>query len=138
MDGEGVALTKISLGAPASQRVHVRLPRGSGAVRDVRLNGQSGRDICLVASLGKRLTVVDNVSDSVCASVGLPAPAWCCAWGGWGIGNTENHFGVDPSEDPNLVSVGPRTAACSCTTSPHGRARGERRGGIRRHPRCTP
>ena len=106
MDGEGVALTKISLGAPASQRVHVRLPRGSGAVRDVRLNGQSGRDICLVASLGKRLTVVDNVSDSVCASVGLPAPAWCCAWGGWGIGNTENHFGVDPSEDPNLVSVG--------------------------------
>lgn len=104
MDREGTTLTKISLGAPASQRVHVRLPQGSGAVRDVRLNGQSGRDTCLVASLGKRLTVVDNVSDSVCTSVRLPAPAWCCAWGGWST--AENHFGVDPSEDPNLVSDG--------------------------------
>ena len=135
MDGEGVALTKISLGAPASQRVHVRLPRGCGAVRDVRLNGQSGRDICLVASLGKRLTVVDNVSDSVCASVGAPGARVVLRVGR--VGDREHREplwrGPLGGPEPRIRRPRERLRAHVRLTS-HGRARGERRGGVRRHP----
>lgn len=116
-------LVKVSLSAPSS-RCYVRLPESTGVVRDVRLTSGSngaaaahaGAPQALVASLGKRLTVVDLYSDAVVASVRLPGPAWSCAWGGWStpppsadvaaVCGAPSSTTGNAAADPNLVSVG--------------------------------
>ncbi|KAL1822696.1 hypothetical protein ACET3Z_009474 [Daucus carota] len=70
-------LTKISLVAP-HDRLDMQLPSNTKAVRDLRF---SPRDrLLLVASLGKKLSIISSQSNTTVLTYDLPAAAWSCSW----------------------------------------------------------
>lgn len=70
-------LTKISLIAP-HERENIQLPSSIKAVRDLHLSPH-GR-LALLASLGKKLSVVSTESNNTILSYDLTAAAWSCSW----------------------------------------------------------
>ncbi|KAF6171454.1 hypothetical protein GIB67_017978 [Kingdonia uniflora] len=71
-------LTKISLIYPyESENIH--LPPNTKAVRDLRVSPRSDR-LALVASIGKKLSVVSMESNNIVLTYDLPGPAWSCSW----------------------------------------------------------
>nr|KAJ0223680.1 hypothetical protein LSAT_V11C200061470 [Lactuca sativa] len=70
-------LTKISLLAP-SEREDIELPANTKAVRALCVRPCSR--LVLLASLGKKLTVVSTESNNTVLTYELPAPAWSCSW----------------------------------------------------------
>ncbi|KAL7248044.1 hypothetical protein ACSBR2_002862 [Camellia fascicularis] len=70
-------LTKMSLIAP-HERENIDLPVSTKAVRDLRV-APHGR-LALLASLGKKLSVISTESNNVVLSYDLPAAAWSCSW----------------------------------------------------------
>ncbi|GBG81188.1 hypothetical protein CBR_g31861 [Chara braunii] len=76
-------LTKVSL-LSIGCTDKILLPSEVGAIRDIRfappLPGRPPAKLALVASLGKRLTLVNTESNSVVLSYSLPAATWSCAW----------------------------------------------------------
>ncbi|GMP50302.1 hypothetical protein CsSME_00016974 [Camellia sinensis var. sinensis] len=70
-------LTKMSLIAPY-ERENIDLPVSTKAVRDLRV-APHGR-LALLASLGKKLSVISTESNNVVLSYDLPAAAWSCSW----------------------------------------------------------
>ncbi|XAR69148.1 hypothetical protein NMG60_11000632 [Bertholletia excelsa] len=70
-------LTKMSLMAPY-EREDVQLPVNTKAVRDLSVAPDGKR--VLVASLGKKLSVVSTESNNIVVSYDLQAAAWSCSW----------------------------------------------------------
>lgn len=86
-------LTKISLLA-LSGGEHIHLPNETGAIRDIHIAPIGTKDpgrLALVASTGKKLSVVSYISNNVVLTYNLQSPAWSCAW---------------ESSDPNRVYAG--------------------------------
>ncbi|KAL8245791.1 hypothetical protein R6Q59_007007 [Mikania micrantha] len=70
-------LTKISLIDP-SVREDIHLPSNTKAVRAVCVRPCSR--LALIASLGKKLSIVSTESNNTVLTYDLPAPAWSCSW----------------------------------------------------------
>ncbi|GLJ40076.1 hypothetical protein SUGI_0820600 [Cryptomeria japonica] len=75
-------LTKISfLAFRGGDKIH--LPDGTGAIRDLHIapigTGEPGR-LALVASMGKKLSLVSLQTKNVVLTYNLECPAWSCAW----------------------------------------------------------
>ncbi|KAL6987345.1 RING-type E3 ubiquitin transferase [Sarracenia purpurea var. burkii] len=70
-------LSKMSLIAP-HERENIQLPFSTKAVRDLRV-APHGR-LTLLASLGKKLSVISTESNNIVLSYDLPAAAWSCSW----------------------------------------------------------
>ncbi|XP_058082108.1 uncharacterized protein LOC131230285 isoform X2 [Magnolia sinica] len=71
-------LTKISL-LPPYENDNIQLPHDTKAVRDVRISHPPGR-LALLASMGKKLSIVSMESNNVVLTYDLPVPAWSCSW----------------------------------------------------------
>ncbi|KAF3793385.1 E3 ubiquitin-protein ligase [Nymphaea thermarum] len=75
-------LKKLSLLVSSEQDL-LRLPANTGAVKDLHISPQStnfpGR-LILLASLGKKLSVVSLENNNAVVTYNLQAPAWSCAW----------------------------------------------------------
>lgn len=71
------ALTKISLIAPHN-RADIQLPANMKAVKDLRFSPHDR--LLLVASLGKKLSIISSESNNTILSYDLPAAAWSCSW----------------------------------------------------------
>lgn len=86
-------LTKMSFLA-LSECEHIHLPHETGAIRDIHIAPVGTKDpgrLAIVASMGKRLSVVSYISNNVVLTYNLQNPAWSCAW---------------DSNDPNRVYAG--------------------------------
>lgn len=86
-------LTKISFLARSGGE-HIHLPNETGAIRDIHIAPVGTKDpgrLALVASTGKKLSVVSYISNNVVLTYNLQSPAWSCAW---------------DSSDPNRVYAG--------------------------------
>ncbi|KAK3036370.1 hypothetical protein RJ639_032139 [Escallonia herrerae] len=70
-------LTKVSLIDPL-EKENIELPLSTKAVRDLRASPHSR--LALVATLGKKLSVVSTDSNNTILSYDLPAAAWSCSW----------------------------------------------------------
>ncbi|PWA59326.1 transducin/WD40 repeat-like superfamily protein [Artemisia annua] len=70
-------LTKISLVAP-NEREDIQLPENTKAVRALCVKPDTR--LALLASLGKKLSVVSTESNNTVLTYDLPAPAWSCSW----------------------------------------------------------
>ncbi|XP_057478678.1 uncharacterized protein LOC130766025 [Actinidia eriantha] len=70
-------LTKVSLIAP-HERENIQLPVNTKAAKDIRI-APNGR-LVLLASLGKKLSVMSMESNNTVLSYDLPAAAWSCSW----------------------------------------------------------
>ncbi|KAK9723902.1 hypothetical protein RND81_05G033200 [Saponaria officinalis] len=70
-------LTKMSLASPYEQD-DVLLPSTVRSVRDVHVS-PSGR-FALLASMGKKLSVVSLESNNIVVNYDLPVAAWSCSW----------------------------------------------------------
>ncbi|KAI8563273.1 hypothetical protein RHMOL_Rhmol03G0100100 [Rhododendron molle] len=70
-------LAKMSLIAP-HERENIALPVNTKAVRDLRV-APHGR-LALLASLGKKLSIISMESNNTVLSYDLPAAAWSCSW----------------------------------------------------------
>ncbi|KAG5556834.1 hypothetical protein RHGRI_007178 [Rhododendron griersonianum] len=70
-------LAKMSLIAPHG-RENIVLPVNTKAVRDLRV-APHGR-LALLASLGKKLSIISMESNNTVLSYDLPAAAWSCSW----------------------------------------------------------
>ena len=120
MDGEGVARRRYRWARPRRSGC-VRLPRGSGAVRDVRLNGQSG-----ATSVSWRASARGSRWWTTCRTACAPAsgspPAWCCAWGGWRSVTPRTTLALTPrGPEPRIRR--PRRLRAHVRLTSHGRAR---------------
>ncbi|KAK6231671.1 hypothetical protein SCA6_001744 [Theobroma cacao] len=71
-------LTKMSLVAPYETE-DISLPFGTKAVRDLHICPSDG-SLALLASLGKKLSVLSTESNNVILAYDLPAAAWSCSW----------------------------------------------------------
>ncbi|KAL8125996.1 hypothetical protein AgCh_013331 [Apium graveolens] len=71
------ALTKISLIAPRD-RADMQLPANTKVVKDLRFSPHD--KLLLVASLGKKLSIISSESNNTILSYDLPAAAWSCSW----------------------------------------------------------
>ncbi|XP_021289087.1 E3 ubiquitin-protein ligase RFWD3 [Herrania umbratica] len=76
--GGTYVLTKMSLVAPY-EREDISLPFGTNAVRDLHICPSDG-SLALLASLGKKLSVLSTESNNVILAYDLPAAAWSCSW----------------------------------------------------------
>lgn len=70
-------LTKISLVGP-DEREDIELPLNTKAVRALCVRPCSR--LVLIASLGKKLSVVSTESNNTVLTYDLPVPAWSCSW----------------------------------------------------------
>ncbi|XP_076960630.1 uncharacterized protein LOC143637044 [Bidens hawaiensis] len=70
-------LSKISLVAP-NEREDIHLPANTKAVRALCVKPCTR--LALVASLGKKLSIVSTESNTTVLTCDLPAPAWSCSW----------------------------------------------------------
>ncbi|KAH9315616.1 hypothetical protein KI387_024243, partial [Taxus chinensis] len=75
-------LTKISfLAFGGGDKIH--LPNGTGPIRDLHIaptgTSEAGR-LALVASMGKKLSLVSLQTKNVVVTYNLECPAWSCAW----------------------------------------------------------
>ncbi|KNA14167.1 hypothetical protein SOVF_109620 [Spinacia oleracea] len=70
-------LTKMSLVSPHEQE-NVQLPSSVKAVRD--LHTSSFARLALLASMGKKLSVLSMESNNIVLDYDLPAAAWSCSW----------------------------------------------------------
>ncbi|KAI3795844.1 hypothetical protein L1987_38504 [Smallanthus sonchifolius] len=70
-------LTKISLVAPY-EREDIHLPANTKAVRALCVRPCTR--LALLASLGKKLSIVSTESNNTVLTYDLPAPAWSCSW----------------------------------------------------------
>ncbi|KAK3043057.1 hypothetical protein RJ639_002625 [Escallonia herrerae] len=70
-------LTKVSLIDP-HEKENIELPSSTKAVRDLRASPHSR--LALVATLGKKLSVISTESNNTILSYDLPAAAWSCSW----------------------------------------------------------
>nr|XP_043631206.1 E3 ubiquitin-protein ligase RFWD3-like isoform X2 [Erigeron canadensis] len=70
-------LTKISLAAP-DEREDIQLPGNTKAVMSLCVRPCSR--LALLASLGRKLSVVSTESSNTVLTYDLPAPAWSCSW----------------------------------------------------------
>ncbi|KAL6337278.1 hypothetical protein AAG906_036592 [Vitis piasezkii] len=71
-------LTKMSLIAP-HEIEDILLPSGTKAVKDLRVSPAKCR-LALLASLGKKLSVLSMESNNVILTYDLPMAAWSCSW----------------------------------------------------------
>lgn len=86
-------LTKMSFLA-LSEGEQIHLPNETGAIRDIHIAPVGTKDpgrLAIVASMGKKLSVVSYISNNVVLTYNLQNPAWSCAW---------------DSNDPNRVFAG--------------------------------
>ncbi|XP_052174977.1 uncharacterized protein LOC127789921 isoform X2 [Diospyros lotus] len=70
-------LTKMSLIAP-HERENIQVPDNTKAIRDIHVSAHG--KLALVASLGKKLSVISTESNNVVISYDLLAAAWSCSW----------------------------------------------------------
>ncbi|XP_059628355.1 uncharacterized protein LOC132271101 isoform X2 [Cornus florida] len=70
-------LNKINLINP-NENEDIELPSSMKAVKDLRVSPCSR--LALLASLGKKLSVLSMGGNNVIISYDLPAPAWSCSW----------------------------------------------------------
>ncbi|CAA3029587.1 E3 ubiquitin- ligase RFWD3 [Olea europaea subsp. europaea] len=70
-------LTKMSL-IPSHEKEDIHLPVGFKAVKDLRVSPHAR--IVLLASLGKKLSVVSTQSNNTVLTYDLQAAAWSCSW----------------------------------------------------------
>ncbi|KAL3536228.1 hypothetical protein ACH5RR_004689 [Cinchona calisaya] len=75
--GGSYALTKISLLAPY-ERENIQLPLSTRVVKDLRVSPHA--KLALLASLGKKLSVLSTESNNTVLTYDLPAAAWSCTW----------------------------------------------------------
>ncbi|XP_043699819.1 E3 ubiquitin-protein ligase RFWD3 [Telopea speciosissima] len=71
-------LTKISLIHP-DEREDLHLPHNTKAVKDIHVSPSSSR-LALLASLGKKLSILSMERNNYVLTYDLPAPAWSCSW----------------------------------------------------------
>ncbi|XP_077220581.1 uncharacterized protein LOC143854471 isoform X2 [Tasmannia lanceolata] len=77
MDGVHV-LTKISLLFPYESET-ISLPSSYRAVRDLCISHNPGR-LALLASVGKKLSILSMENNNIVLTYDLPGPAWSCSW----------------------------------------------------------
>ncbi|KAL2487336.1 Transducin/WD40 repeat-like superfamily protein [Abeliophyllum distichum] len=70
-------LTKMSL-IPSHEKEDIHLPVTLKAVKDLRVSPYT--KLVLLASLGKKLSVVSTESNNTVLNYDLPAAAWSCSW----------------------------------------------------------
>lgn len=70
------SLSKMSL--ITHGRENIQLPSDTKAIKDLRVSPAGG--LALLASLGKKLSVLSLDSNNMILAYDLPAPAWSCAW----------------------------------------------------------
>lgn len=70
-------LTKMSL-ITSHEKEDIHLPVGFKAVKDLRVSPHAR--LVLLASLGKKLSVVSTQSNNTVLTYDLPAAAWSCSW----------------------------------------------------------
>ncbi|KAJ4977806.1 hypothetical protein NE237_008586 [Protea cynaroides] len=71
-------LTKISLIYP-DEREDIHLPHNTKAVRDLHVSPCSSK-LALLASLGKKLSILSMERNNFVLTYDLPVPAWSCSW----------------------------------------------------------
>ncbi|CAI9097954.1 OLC1v1034481C1 [Oldenlandia corymbosa var. corymbosa] len=75
--GGAYMLTKISLLTP-HERENIQLPVNVKVVKDLRVSPHDR--LALLASLGKKLSVISTESNNTVLTYDLPTAAWSCAW----------------------------------------------------------
>ncbi|XP_042476154.1 E3 ubiquitin-protein ligase RFWD3 [Macadamia integrifolia] len=71
-------LTKLSLIYP-DEREDIHIPHNTKAVKDLHVSPSSSR-LALLASLGKKLSILSMERNNYVLTYDLPAPAWSCSW----------------------------------------------------------
>ncbi|XP_041998342.1 E3 ubiquitin-protein ligase RFWD3-like [Salvia splendens] len=75
--GGGNVLTKVSL-ISDQEREDIHLAETTKAVKDLKVSPHGG--LVLLASLGKKLSVLSTQSNNTVITYDLPASAWSCSW----------------------------------------------------------